>query len=226
MATIKAVITGASSGIGKEIALTLAKEGYRLVLSYNRGLQAIQETLQACRQAGSKDPLALPLDLCDTQSLQKFSSQALNHFGGELDVLVNNAAVNAPDLAIKPFIEQSIEDIGVQIRANLEGTLVLTRLLLRHTRIMVLNVGSQLSKVPMAQMSVYCATKYGLRGFTQALALECPRLKIYLLNPDLTATRATQWQGRDPKATARLALKLVQGTLSPPSGSDIDVWQD
>ncbi|MDP1694331.1 MAG: SDR family NAD(P)-dependent oxidoreductase, partial [Candidatus Woesearchaeota archaeon] len=70
----------------------------------------------------------------------------------------------------------------------------------------------------------YCASKYGVRGFTQALALELPTsIKIYCVNPDGTATQMTQFQGVDPSKVADVILKTAQEILHKKSGDDVDL---
>ena len=74
-------------------------------------------------------------------------------------------------------------------------------------------------------MSVYCATKFGVRGFTQALAAELPvGIRTYCVNPDTTATRMTNYQGKNPKKVAEVIVLAAEEKLNKKSGDDIDIW--
>ena len=70
-----------------------------------------------------------------------------------------------------------------------------------------------------------CATKFGLRGFTQALALEVPALDVYSVNPDYIATRMTDFVGRSPEEVAQVVVNAAKGVYALQSGSDINVWE-
>ena len=74
-------------------------------------------------------------------------------------------------------------------------------------------------------LTTYCATKYGVRGFTQSLALEEPNLRIYSVNPGMTATRMTNYQGVPPEKVAKVILNTAKGIYNVPSGGDVDVWK-
>jgi len=72
-------------------------------------------------------------------------------------------------------------------------------------------------------LSVYCASKFGLRGFTQALAIEKPQMKIYLVNLDMAAIRVTNYQGRPLEEVAEIIVNTAKCVYSLSSGSDVDV---
>ncbi len=73
-------------------------------------------------------------------------------------------------------------------------------------------------------MSVYCGSKFGVRGFTQALALENRNLRIGCVNPDQTATRLSGYQGRPPSEVAEVVYRAVAGKVKMARGGDVDVW--
>jgi short-subunit dehydrogenase len=86
-------------------------------------------------------------------------------------------------------------------------------------------MASQTGFAGYADLSTYCSTKWGVRGFTQALALELPGLKIYAVNPGLTATRMSDFQGMPPEQVALVVLNLAKGKYRLTSGSDVNVWE-
>ncbi|HVG09899.1 MAG TPA: SDR family oxidoreductase [Thermoanaerobaculia bacterium] len=213
-----AVITGASRGIGRETALRFARGGYRLVLAYRRDAGAAAAVAEECRVLGSPGVWTRELDLEDPTSIAGFARETAAF--GETAVLVNNAGV----IVWKPLSEQQDGEIGRQIGTNLVGVILLTRELLPHVRT-VLNVGSDLATFGMAQLTVYCAAKFGLRGFTQALALEHPELRVLCVNPDRTATGMNEFQGRDPATVAEVIWRAAEGQYDVPSGGDVNVWE-
>jgi short-subunit dehydrogenase len=74
-------------------------------------------------------------------------------------------------------------------------------------------------------MAVYCGTKFGVRGFTQSLALEYPRLRICCVNPDLTATHLSGYEGRPPGEVAEVIHRAITGRARCSGGRDLDVWE-
>ncbi|RME65359.1 MAG: SDR family oxidoreductase [Nitrospirae bacterium] len=171
-----------------------------------------------CLELGMNKGLCLYLNLLDNQSIEDCINETIKVFGG-IDVLINNAGV----LAWKPLLRQSISEIEAQIRVNLEGPIKMTRLALPYLREMIINVASGAGKYAFAELTTYCATKFGLRGFTQALAKELPHLKVYSVNPGMTATRMTNFQGGPPSRVARTIADVAEGRSGLPSGSDIDL---
>lgn len=212
------LITGSSTGIGQHTAMELAKRGHSLVITYCKHKDEGLKTYNRCLDLGMQQGLCLFLDLMDNQSIEDCIEETVKVFGG-IDVLINNAGV----LAWKPLLKQSISEIEAQIRVNLEGAVKMTRLALPYLREMVINIASGAGKYAFSELTTYCATKFGLRGFTQALAKELPRLKVYSVNPGMTATAMTNFQGVHPSKVARTVADIAEGRYDLPSGSDIDL---
>ena len=193
------------------------------MLTYRRDDGAAAAVAEECRVLGSPDVWTRELDLEDPASIAGFSRETVESLGGtfgESAVLVNNAGV----IVWKPLGAQEDGEVMRQIGTNLVGVILLTRALLPHVRT-VLNVGSDLATFGMAQLTVYCAAKFGLRGFTQALALEHPALRVLCVNPDRTATGMNEFQGRDPAAVAEVIWRAAEGQYDVPSGGDVNVWE-
>ena len=89
---------------------------------------------------------------------------------------------------------------------------------------MIINIASGAGQTGFADLVPYCATKFGVRGFTQALALEISRPMIFAVNPDMTKTRLSGFQGRPPEQVAQVVLNTAKGKYRKTSGSDINVW--
>lgn len=214
------LITGSSSGIGRETAYRFAQAGAKLVLTYNRGETRGERAERRCRKLGAKDTLLLHLDVTDDRSISEIVKRVLKKYG-RVDFLINNAGTGV----FIPFKEHTMKDIERQIETNLEGLIKLTRVFLPYIKKGIINIASAAGKTAYAEMSVYCGTKFGVRGFTQVLAEEQPRLRICCVNPDMTATRLTGYEGRPPSEVAEVIFKAASGVIKVTPGGDADVWK-
>lgn len=164
------LITGASSGIGEAAAILLAKEGYRVVLSARR-FERLQEIASRIKNKGG---IALPVrtDLLRRQDIKDLVSSALDKFGS-IDVLFNNAGVGRMG-----WLEEldPIEDIEQQLMINLLGTIQMTQAVLPHMieqgRGQIINMASMAGLVATPTYTIYAASKFGVRGFSEALRRE------------------------------------------------------
>jgi len=213
-------ISGASSGIGRETAYRFAAEGADLVLTYYRHKEDGEQTRKRCLESGSREVLLIKLDVMDNKSIASAVKQTRKVFGG-LDILINNAGTGI----VEPFDDSTVDDIERQLRTNLEGLIKVTHAFIPYVRQAVINIGSFLSKNAYADMAVYCASKYGVRGFSQSLAQEQPGLMICCVHPDLTATALTGGQGRPPSAVADIIFQVAAKKIKVKRGGDIDVWE-
>jgi len=214
------LITGASSGIGRETAYRFAREGTKLALTYNKGERRGVEAEKRCRRMGAEDTLLVHLNVMDNRSISDAVKRMRRKYGG-VDYLINNAGVGV----FLPFKEQSVQDIERQIGTNLEGLIRVTHAFLPFIRKGIVNIASAAGKTAYAEMSVYCGTKFGVRGFTQALSQEHPSLKICCVNPDMTATRLSGFEGRPPSEVADVIFRAVSGTINVVREGDVDVWR-
>lgn len=212
------LITGASSGIGRETAYRFAREGAAVVLTYNKGKARGEAAERRCIKLGAADTLLLHLDVMDYKSIADAARKVKRKFGG-VDILVNNAGIGR----IAPLAEQTTKDIERQVRTNLEGPIKMCRAFLPTVRKGIINIASVAGKDAYSGMSTYCGTKFGVRGFTQALALEYPRLMICAVNPDLTATRMSGYAGRPPEEVAETVFLASTGKAACKGGCDVDV---
>ena len=213
------LITGSSIGIGRYTAYEFARAGARLVITYYKDKEEGEVTKRRCLELGAEDAILLYLDLKDNESIIGCVEEAVKRYG-RIDILVNNAGV----LAWKPLKEQSFEEIEDQVRVNLEGLIKMTKVALPYVREMIINIGSGAGKTGFPELTTYCATKFGVRGFTQALAEE-ESVKVYTVNPGMTATRMTGYQGVHPEKVAKIIFRVASGEIRRPAGSDVDVWE-
>lgn len=212
------LITGASSGIGRKVAFKFAKIGSVMAITYNRNKKGCEETAKGCLSKGAKGVVVLRLNFLDNDTIREVADEVINRFG-YVDILVNNAGTLSRGL----LADQTEAEISDQIKVNLEGLIKLTSKILPKVRQSVINVGSNLGLQGKGKLAVYSATKFGVRGFSKSLAKEIPKLKIYTVNPCLTATKMGSPEGIDPNKVATIIFLAGLGKYKAKSGSDINV---
>jgi NAD(P)-dependent dehydrogenase (short-subunit alcohol dehydrogenase family) len=214
------LITGGNSGIGKETAYLFAKEKSNLIITYYSDKKLAYGVASKCKLLGAKEVLLIKLDITKDREIKSCVKKVVSKFK-KVDILINNAGA----IIWKKLINQNYNEIESQLRTNLEGLIKMTRESLPYTKDSIINIASRAGKIPHATLSVYCASKFGVRGFTQTLAIENPKLRIYSINPDPTATRMTGYIGRSPKEVAQVIINTAMKKYNLKSGSDVDVWK-
>src|SRR3989344_3807709 len=215
-----ALITGASGGIGREIAQGLAKRGYRLALAYRSNKRAAERLAEACARLGAPEAFIVHCDIRNERSIRRAARKTVRRFG-RVSALINNAGVNV----MKPLRMQSFREIDMQLETNLGGLIKFTKVRLPFIGGAIINIASRAGKIAKPSMTVYCATKFGVRGFTQSLAQEELALRVLSVNPDRVATRMVGFRGRPPRDVARVVADLLDGKRTAASGTDIDLWK-
>lgn len=213
------LITGSSIGIGREDAFKFAKEGCRVVITYYKDKKEAEETLNNCLNLGAEDGMVIRLNVVDIKSIEESVREVVDRFG-EISVLINNAGV----IAWKHLKDQTIEEIENQIRTNLEGLIKMTKIALPHIKNTIINIASGAGMHGYEDLTVYGATKWAVRGFTKSLAEELSKIKVYVVNPGMTKTRMTDFQGIDASKVAQVILNLAKGKYNLSSGSDVNIW--
>lgn len=168
------LLTGASGGIGGATALRLAQMGARVFLSGRNAAKLEALSAQLEYVTGGEAPAAAA-DLSDPAQAARLVESALGAFGADLDIVVNAAGVGA----IRPVETTTPDDFQSLLATNLLGAMYLSQ---AAVRVMaprksghILHVVGILGKVPMANATAYCASKYGLTGFLAALRAEVSR---------------------------------------------------
>lgn len=211
-------ITGASSGIGRQVAYKFAKDKASLIITYNQNKEGAEKTAEECQKLGAGEILILPLNLTSDRSIKEAVSQITNKYAS-IDILINNAGYGP----YKPLIEHTFEEITATLKINLEGLIKLTKLTLPNIQEAIINIGSRLGLCGKAKLVVYSATKFGVRGVTKSLTQELKNIKVYTVNPGLTDTKMGSPEGMDPKIVAEIIYNAATGKYKAKSGSDINV---
>jgi len=163
-------ITGASSGFGAAAGLLFAREGCRVVLAARR-MDRLQAGEARIRAEGGQ-AFAIALDVTEQAQIEEGALSVLERFGA-IDVLVNNAGFGRLTWLERLDPER---DINAQIDVNLRGLIQMTRAvlpsMLAHRSGTIINMASLAGRIAAPLYSLYAATKYGVRGFTDALRRE------------------------------------------------------
>lgn len=215
-------ITGSSSGIGKEMACAFAKEKATIIITYHKRKKKSEgkKVFDECTELNASNALLLQLEITNTLSINRTIEEVVKQYG-KIDILINDAGV----ISWKSLKEQTNEEIESQVRINLEGTIKMTHAALPYVTSTIMNVASRVGERALPNVSVYSATKFGIRGFTQAIAQELPHLKIFSLCPGMTATEMTGYRGVDPSRVADLVVKAMKDEIHIPQGGDLDAWE-
>ncbi len=209
-----AVVTGASRGIGRAIALELARRGARVVVNYHRSAEAAQAVVQAIRQAGGQAE-AFQADVADfdqAQALIQFARQTW----GRIDILVNNAGITRDKL----FMQMKPADWDDVIRTNLYSTIhcskAAIRFMLRQRYGRIINITSVAGIIGNAGQVNYSASKAGQIGFTKALAREVAtrNITVNAVAPGYIETDI--WAGVPEEAKAQILGLIPMGRKGSP----------
>ena len=164
-----AVITGASKGLGKAMALALAAEGVRIAL-VSRDAALLDEVAQEIATAGGESS-AFPADVTSEEQVGAIAEQIAGHFG-KVNILINNAGINIR----KPVTDFTLAEWRRVLDTNLTAAFLMCRAFVPHMRGQgygrILNMTSIMSWVSLPERTAYSASKAALLGMTRALALE------------------------------------------------------
>ena len=165
----RALVTGASRGIGAAIAKTLAAEGADVAITYEKSADLANEVVKAIRDHGRKG-VAIQADSADVSAVQASIEKTVRELGG-LDILVNNAGI----LRVGGLKDNSIADIDALLDVNVRSPIVASKAALAHLGKggRIITIGSYFAdRVPAPVLTVYSATKSALVAFTKGLARE------------------------------------------------------
>jgi 3-oxoacyl-[acyl-carrier protein] reductase len=165
----RALVTGASRGIGAAIAKTLAAEGADVAITYEKSADLANEVVKAIRDHGRKG-IAIQADSADVSAVQASIEKTVRELGG-LDILVNNAGI----LRVGGLKDNSIADIDALLDVNVRSPIVASKVALAHLGKggRIITIGSYFAdRVPAPVLTVYSATKSALVAFTKGLARE------------------------------------------------------
>jgi short-subunit dehydrogenase len=168
-------ISGASNGIGKQLAIDFAKRGAK-VIGCGRSIDRLKEVLKEVRQA-SPDSLMMGCDVSDAEQVRAMMDRALNDYG-KVDILINNAGIGMR----KPFYETELAKIEEIMCINYFGAVYCTHALLpsmiARGQGHIVNISSGAGKIGTLNMAAYCASKFAMNGWSESLYHELKPLGV------------------------------------------------
>lgn len=210
-----ALVTGASGGIGKAIALELARAGCHVAVNYLDDGAGAAEVVAGIDALGRK-AFAVQADVGVSVDVARMFDEVRERFGG-LDVLVNNAAVQTA----KPLLEVSDAEWDRVIQTNLTGCFLCTRAAGRLMREQgggaIVNIGSGCCKAPFPDLVAYTASKGGIDMFTKVAAIELGRYGIRVNCVAPGAIEVERTVADDPDYAARWAAVTPLGRIGTPA---------
>ena len=214
-----ALVTGASRGIGKTIAIALGREKMRLAL-LARSTHQLQEVVDEIHAVGG-EAIAVPCDLMNFDAVANSLKSVFRHFNS-LDVLISNAGI----FLEKPITEIEIEEWDRVLRTNLTATFLLCQSAFLKMKDQkggrIIAIASSASTQGYIHQAAYCASKHGLLGFTRCLSIEakphnvhvhtiCPGgVRTDLLKDTYMGERVSQGVLIEPENIAELVLFLIR----------------
>ncbi len=213
-----ALVTGASSGIGKAIATRFAEEGANVVINYRPGSPADEQA--ALAEAASFDPAAMAgiADVSKREDVERMMAEAVEKFG-RIDIAVNNAGIEIN----KPFLDATDDEWNKVLAVNLFGSYLVSQVAARQMTKQgqggkLIFISSVHEDIPFPGYTAYCASKGGVRMMMRNLAMELAEYKINVNNiaPGAIATPINQAVLNDPTAMANALTEIPWGRFGTP----------
>jgi len=171
----KAFVSGASRGLGREMALTLAEAGADVALA-SRNIEALNKTAALIQKMG-REALVCPMDISKLDEIERAVGDALRGFG-RIDILINNSGIAGESPVIDMTPEKWDRVMDVNLKGHVFCTKAIGRNMIENKYGKIINIASMVGIIPVIYNSPYAAAKAGLILFTKTLALEWARYNI------------------------------------------------
>ncbi len=165
-----ALVTGASRGIGKAVALALGRRGAKVMINYRENKGAAESTLKALLAEGGQGQL-VPFDIAREDQVEEGVKKIVDQHK-KIDILVNNAGLTSNNLLVRVSAEEWDRVIGVNLKGTFHCTKSVCRRMIRERYGRIANLTSVVGQMGNAGQSVYASSKAGIIGFTKAMARE------------------------------------------------------
>ena len=205
-----ALITGASHGIGKQIALTFAAHGYDLVLNYSSSASAAADVAAACEACGA-NVLSVQCNVADYAAVGAMVNQGLSTFG-TIDVLINNAGITKDNLILR-MKESDFDDvIAVNLKGSFNTIQHVSKTMLRNKKGRIINLSSVIGLLGNAGQANYAASKGGLIALTKSVAREFASrgITVNAIAPGFIQTKMTDALSEEVKASVLSQIPLAR----------------
>ena len=234
-----AVVTGATRGIGREIAFTLAKNGANVAINYRTLNEDVERLIEELKSYGT-NIVAVKCDISDEEEVKNFIAESKKQLGS-IDILINNAGITKDGLLMR-MKEKDFSDV---LDVNLKGTFITTReaasIMMKQRHGKIINISSVVGVIGNAGQCNYAASKAGVIGFSKSVARELASRNITVnvvapgfINTDMTGVlpekvKESMLQGiplkriGDPKDIANVVLFLASDLSNYITGQVINV---
>lgn len=234
-----AVVTGATRGIGREIAFTLAENGANVAINYRTLNEDVERLIEELKSYGT-NIVAVKCDISDEEEVKNFIAESKKQLGG-IDILINNAGITKDGLLMR-MKEKDFSDV---LDVNLKGTFITTReaasIMMKQRHGKIINISSVVGVIGNAGQCNYAASKAGVIGFSKSVARELASRNITVnvvapgfINTDMTGVlpekvKESMLQGiplkriGEPKDIANAVLFLASDLSNYITGQVINV---
>ena len=237
-----AIITGSSRGIGKETAIILAKNNAVNVVVCSRTETEIDSVVEGIKKlTGNSSVLGIKCDVSIPSQVNSLIELTIDKFGSEsMDILVNNAGVAFN----KKLIDTSEEEWNQTINTNLKGAFLFAKAvvpyMISNRSGVIINVNSGAGKVGFSNLSAYCASKFGLLGLAESLALEVGTYgNIRVMTVFLGQVATKMWQEFDysyyeknkskmlsPQDVAEKIVEMIFDSKTYKNGASVEMYNN
>jgi 3-oxoacyl-[acyl-carrier protein] reductase len=228
-----ALVTGGGRGIGRETAILLAKRDLNVVIC-SRTQKEIDLVVKEIRSMGSNKIYGRKCDVSRSDEVSSLVREALDMYG-QIDVLINNAGITY----VKKLIDTTEEEWDQTFDINLKGVFLFSKAILPHmirnNMGVIINVSSGAGKVGFEDISAYCASKFGMMGLTESLALEVANYNIRVISicPGEVATKMQEdvdphyemnkYKMLHPRTVAENIIKMIFDDKEYKNGVSVDL---
>ena len=203
-----AVVTGAGRGIGRGIALALAREGAMVVVNYNGSKDRAEEVVRTIDEAGGK-ATAVQCNISDFEAAKGFFANVVKEYG-KIDILVNNAGITKDNLMMKMSEEEFQSVIQTNLAGTFHGVKFVTRPMMKQRQGRIINIASVSGVIGNMGQANYSASKAGVIGLTKAAAKELAsrNITVNAVAPGFVATEMTDVLSDSVKEAAVATIPL------------------
>ena len=233
------IVTGATRGIGREIALTLAQNGANIAMNYRNLNSEVEDLINEIKSFGV-DALAIKCDVSITEEVDNFVKEVKSHYN-TIDILVNNAGITKDGLILRMKEEDFNDVLDVNLKGTFNTTKSVSSIMVRQKYGKIINISSVVGIAGNAGQCNYAASKAGVIGFSKSVARELASRNINVnvvapgyINTDMTKNLPDKVKEEiiksipmkkigDPKEVANLVLFLSSNLSDYITGQVINV---
>lgn len=204
------LITGASNGIGKQLALSFAQNGYDVVINYASSESAAKTVAQQCESFGAKT-LVIGCDVSKYDAVGLMVNQVIETFG-KIDVLINNSGITKDGLLLRMKESDFDEVIAVNLKGTFNTTQQVSKHMLRAKSGRIINMASVIGILGNAGQANYAASKGGIIAFTKSVARELASrgITVNAIAPGFIQTKMTDVLSEDVKTSILKQIPLAR----------------